>query len=248
MLPITGVVNTRSIRVTAAAAACVLVLTAPSARAVQAQQNPPAGGAIGAPQAPAERLNIVSGRSRPLDMPFDIDTFQVTDPEIADVVVVSAREIIVNGKRPGTISLWIWGGGRRLEYEVVVDPGTTTLQQRFQALYPGEDIQVSPNFSRPMSRNTGDSAANGWTAEHTSCTKPGRVTSADRQPPPGRSATSTTRTDRPARASKTAAVSPFGPLPTTMTSGGESARADTTMRGSFKLHRPNATSGRLRPG
>ncbi len=121
----------------------MLVLTAPSARAVQAQQNPPAGAAIGAPQAPAERLNIVSGRSRPLDMPFDIDTFQITDPEIADVVVVSARELIINGKRPGTISLWIWGGGRRLEYEVVVDPGTTTLQQRFQALYPGEDIQVS---------------------------------------------------------------------------------------------------------
>ncbi len=85
----------------------------------------PAGAAIGAPQAPAERLNIISGRSRPLDMPFDIDTFQVTDPDVADVVVVNARELIVNGKRPGTISLWIWGGGRRLEYEVVVDPGDT---------------------------------------------------------------------------------------------------------------------------
>jgi pilus assembly protein CpaC len=137
------VVRTHSIRLTAAIAACALVLGTPSARAVQVQQNPPAGVAIGAPQAPAERLNIVSGRSRPLDMPFDIDTFQVTDPEVADVVVVNAREIIVNGKRPGTISLWIWGGGRRIEYEVVVDPGITTLQQRFQTLFPGEDIQVS---------------------------------------------------------------------------------------------------------
>jgi pilus assembly protein CpaC len=135
--------NSRSIRWSAVAAACVLVLAAPSAPPLQAQQNPPAGTAIGAPQAPAERLNIISGRSRPLDMPFDIETFQVTDPEIADVVVVNARELIVNGKRPGTISLWIWGGGRRLEYEVVVDPGTTTLQQRFNTLYPGEDIQVS---------------------------------------------------------------------------------------------------------
>jgi pilus assembly protein CpaC len=95
------------------------------------------------PQGAAERLTIVSGRSRPIDMPFDIDTFQITDPEVADVVVVNARELIVSGKRPGTISLWIWGGGRRLEYEVVVDPGITTLQQQIHNLYPGEDIQVN---------------------------------------------------------------------------------------------------------
>ena len=63
---------------------------------------------------------------------------------------------------------------------------------------------------------TGELSAAGWTAEHTSWRKPGRVSSAVRTPPPTVSAASRTRTSYPARARATAAASPLGPLPTTV--------------------------------
>src|SRR5690242_17220678 len=47
---------------------------------------------------------------------------------------------------------------------------------------------------------------------------PGRVSSAERVPPPTSSAASYMRTDRPARASSIAAASPLGPAPTTIAS------------------------------
>jgi pilus assembly protein CpaC len=130
------------VRLAAIVVACAVLLFAPVTRARQGQvaQDPPAQTAA---RGPAERLSLVVGRSIPLDLAFDVETFQLTDAEVADVVVIGPRELIINGKKAGTISLWVWGGGRRMEYELVVDPGTTTLQQRFLTLFPGEDIQVS---------------------------------------------------------------------------------------------------------
>src|ERR687885_2263798 len=55
-------------------------------------------------------------------------------------------------------------------------------------------------------------------AEPTSWTKPGRVSSAERAPPPTVSSASSTITERPLRASSTAAAKPFGPEPTTTAS------------------------------
>src|SRR5215210_3925931 len=55
-------------------------------------------------------------------------------------------------------------------------------------------------------------------AEPTSWTKPGRVSSAERAPPPTVSSASSTITERPLRASSTAAARPFGPEPTTTAS------------------------------
>ena len=64
----------------------------------------------------------------------------------------------------------------------------------------------------------GRSPASGWIALHTSCTNPGRVSSAERIPPPTVGAASKRATDRFALASVMAAASPLGPLPTTTAS------------------------------
>jgi pilus assembly protein CpaC len=102
--------------------------------------------AVGAQQ-PTEfpRLSLTAGRSTVLMTEFDITRIAVTDPAIADAVVVQAREVLIDGKAPGTISLIIWGATQRVQYDVVVDPGVSTLQQRFLALFPGEEIRVSAN-------------------------------------------------------------------------------------------------------
>jgi pilus assembly protein CpaC len=106
-----------------------------------AAQIPPA--ATPAQQPPQEHLIMTAGRSMVLTTKFDITRLAITDPTIADATAVSARELLIDGKLPGTISLIVWGDGQRVQYDLEVDPGITTLQQRLRALFPGEDIDVS---------------------------------------------------------------------------------------------------------
>ncbi len=72
---------------------------------------------------------------------FDITRIAVTNPAIADAVVVKPREVLVDGKGAGTVSLIVWGADTRKHYDVVVDAGVSILQQNFQQLFPGREDQ-----------------------------------------------------------------------------------------------------------
>jgi pilus assembly protein CpaC len=106
-------------------------------------------GAIGthAQQANVEsqypRVPLTVGRSTVLNTEFDVVRIAVTSPTIADAVVVAPREILIDGKGPGTVSLIVWGPDTRTQYDIVVEPGISVLQQQFRQLFPGENIQVS---------------------------------------------------------------------------------------------------------
>ncbi len=86
---------------------------------------------------------LTAGRSTVVSTDFDITRIAVTNPAIADAVVVKPREVLVDGKGAGTVSLIIWGADTRKQYDVVVDSGVSLLQQNFQDLFRGEDINVS---------------------------------------------------------------------------------------------------------
>jgi len=102
-----------------------------------------AGAPVGAQSAdPVERVLLTAGRSTVLLTDFDITRIAVTNPAIADAVVVKAREVLVDGKGAGTVSLIVWGDTVRKHYDVVVDSGVSTLQQNLQQLFPGENINV----------------------------------------------------------------------------------------------------------
>jgi pilus assembly protein CpaC len=120
----------RNILVAALVGAAVVTAVEP-ARA-QAQANP--------------RVALITGRSTVLNTDFDVTRIAVTNPAIADAVVVQPREILVDGKAPGTISLIVWGGvGQRLQYDLVVEQPTTPLEQQLHQLFPAETIQVAIN-------------------------------------------------------------------------------------------------------
>jgi pilus assembly protein CpaC len=89
-----------------------------------------------------ERVLLTAGRSTVLTTDFDVRRIAVTNPEVADATVVRAREILVDGKGAGTVSLIVWGDTQRKHYDVVVDRGVSTLQQNLAALFPGENINI----------------------------------------------------------------------------------------------------------
>lgn len=89
------------------------------------------------------RLRLIAGRSMVVNTGFDIRRLAITNPTVADGTVVSPRELLIDGKTAGTISLLLWGDAERVHYELVVEPAVTTLEQKLQELFPGEDIKVS---------------------------------------------------------------------------------------------------------
>ena len=89
------------------------------------------------------KVRLTAGRSTVLPTDFDITRIAVTNPEIADAVVVQPREILVDGKAAGTISLIVWGAGSRTQYDVVVEQPVAPLEQQLRGLFPGEDVTVS---------------------------------------------------------------------------------------------------------
>jgi pilus assembly protein CpaC len=93
----------------------------------------------------AERVISVSkGASALLVNPVPLTRFSVGDPNIAEAIVLSPTEVLINGKGLGTTTLLIWdntGQVRVNSVEVTADaPG---LQRFLKQLMPDEDIQVT---------------------------------------------------------------------------------------------------------
>jgi pilus assembly protein CpaC len=97
------------------------------------------------PGAAFPRVSLTAGRSTIVETPFVVSRIAVTNPAIADAVVVRPREILIDGKAPGTISLIVWGGDTRVQYDIVVEQPISALEQQLHQLFPGEDIQVAIN-------------------------------------------------------------------------------------------------------
>ena len=131
-------------------AGAIAALTLTSGVNGQAQDKP-AGPA--APQPPAAqsqpampRIIVTAGRSTVLTTDFNVSRIALTNPAVADATVVAPREILIDGKTAGTISLIVWGDdSRRTQYDLVVEQPVAALQQQLQALFPGERIEVSTN-------------------------------------------------------------------------------------------------------
>jgi pilus assembly protein CpaC len=91
------------------------------------------------------QVSITAGRSTILSTDFDVTRIAVTNPEVADATVVQPREILVDGKAAGTISLILWGDNTRVQYDIVVEQPVTALEQQLHRLFPAETIEVTSN-------------------------------------------------------------------------------------------------------
>ncbi len=69
-----------------------------------------------------QRLEMVSGRSIPIVGTTPITKVTVVAPTIADVVVISETEVVINGLLPGETDIILWGAANvpRRHYRVIV--------------------------------------------------------------------------------------------------------------------------------
>jgi pilus assembly protein CpaC len=104
-----------------------------------------------APAAEVPKVSLTTNRSTIVTTDFDITRVAITNPAIADATPLrtgttdASREILIDGKAPGTITLFVWGGDQRVQYDIVVEQPIASLEQQLHQLFPGEDIQVAVN-------------------------------------------------------------------------------------------------------
>jgi len=93
---------------------------------------------------PESAISIARGTSALIDYPGELTRVSVADPAVAEAVVLSPQEVLLNGIGLGSTSLFLWdsAGSRRL-YSVEVTADVGTLQRYLDLLFPDEDIQVS---------------------------------------------------------------------------------------------------------
>jgi pilus assembly protein CpaC len=91
----------------------------------------------------ATTIDLLVGRSTLLNVGATIARISLTVPDIADALVTSPQQLLIHGKKPGTISLFVWdrSGGIKT-YEVAVRRDLSALGDQLRALFPGEPIGV----------------------------------------------------------------------------------------------------------
>jgi len=109
-----------------------------------------------APSAPANGVNtpirdavsgteidLLVGRSTILNVGATIARVSLTVPDVADAMVTSPTQLLIHGKTPGIISLFVWDkAGAIKTYEVNVRRDLTALNTHLKQLFPGESVTV----------------------------------------------------------------------------------------------------------
>lgn len=90
------------------------------------------------------RLEVTIGKSQVVDLKDPFTRVSVTNPAIADVFVITPRQILVNGKAVGTTSLVVFYPDRTFFFDVLVNTDVGLLKERLKQIAPNDDIQVYP--------------------------------------------------------------------------------------------------------
>ena len=88
-------------------------------------------------------LIVASGKSLTVDLQAPVTRVSVSNPAIADAVVVSSQQLLINGLSHGTTSLVLWfKGGSSRSYNLTVQMDTTALGRRLKEFFPDQHIEV----------------------------------------------------------------------------------------------------------
>jgi pilus assembly protein CpaC len=93
-----------------------------------------------------DTVRLMVGRSAVINPGSAIARVSLTSADVADALVTSSSELLVNGKMPGTISMFVWdraGGIKR--YEIIVQRDLARLSEQIKELFPTESIDVQSN-------------------------------------------------------------------------------------------------------
>ena len=93
-------------------------------------------------------ISVTVNQSRVLQLRTRSRTVSVAQPDIADVVVLSPTDLLINGKAVGTTSLVVWNEqGGISHFSLTVIPDVSSLQRQLRVLFPDDQIEISASGS-----------------------------------------------------------------------------------------------------
>ncbi len=116
----------------------------------------------------SQTLRLKVGRSKVLRTSFAITRISVADPDITDIILISEREIYVNGLAPVVTNISMWGKSRYTSATVTVEADLTLLKEKLHQILPkekigveaaGDSIVLSGEVTGPVAQSTAVSLA-----------------------------------------------------------------------------------------
>jgi len=114
-----------------------------SAPAAPAAQEPTPAANQAQESSEPQTLHLLVGRSLVITSPSRIKRVSLADPDIAEALVVSPTQVLVNGKKPGGVSLLVWDETDQSQaFEVSVDIDVLGLSQKIHEVFPTENVHI----------------------------------------------------------------------------------------------------------
>ena len=106
-------------------------------------------------------INVLVGQSRVINFDRPIGRFSISNPEIAEAVMVRPDQVLVNGKAFGQVNFIAWekSDSKFIVFDVFVRANLSLIDSQIRALFPKDDIRLSQaNGSVVLSGTVSDPA------------------------------------------------------------------------------------------
>jgi pilus assembly protein CpaC len=106
-------------------------------------------------------INVLVGQSRVINFDRPIGRFSISNPEIAEAVMVRPDQVLVNGKAFGQVNFIAWekSDSKFIVFDVFVRANLSLIDSQIRALFPRDDIRLSQaNGSVVLSGTVADPA------------------------------------------------------------------------------------------
>src|SRR5688572_1673301 len=83
-------------------------------------------------------VNVLVGQSKVITFDQPIERFSISNPDIAEAVLVAANQVLVNGKAFGQVNFIAWhkGTGQFVVFDVYVRTNLSLIDSQIRALFP----------------------------------------------------------------------------------------------------------------
>jgi pilus assembly protein CpaC len=90
-------------------------------------------------------INVLVGQSRVINFDKPIGRFSVSNPDVAEAVLVAPDQVLVNGKAFGQVNFIAWEKEKSqfMVFDVFVRANLSLIDSQIHALFPKDDIRLS---------------------------------------------------------------------------------------------------------
>ncbi|HWR37105.1 MAG TPA: pilus assembly protein N-terminal domain-containing protein [Clostridia bacterium] len=93
-------------------------------------------------------LRVRVGKSLLINTADRLRRVSVTDPAVADALVVTPTQVLVHGRAPGEVTLLMWNESEQSRsFDLRVDVDATAAGEEMRRIFPGQKIEVSSSRS-----------------------------------------------------------------------------------------------------